>query len=90
MGIGKCHLKCQYIRWGWGVEFDDVFAREWEVSEAMIEFWNEVMCDERLLIVLAFITSDYDDWRTDGWYANDLLPKLREVWPTKPRSGIGF
>ena len=25
------------------------------------------------------VRSDYDDWKTEGWYSKDLIPLFREV-----------
>ena len=28
---------------------------------------------------MVVVLSDYDDWKTEGWYTKDLLPTFREV-----------
>ena len=28
---------------------------------------------------MVMVRSDYDDWKTEGWYTKDLLPTFREV-----------
>ena len=36
------------------------------------------------------VRSDYDDWRTEGWYSKDLLPIFREVIASQTMNSLAI